>query len=213
MIETKSRILDTAERLFAENGYAGTSLRSIIAAAEVNLAAVHYHFRSKEALLEAVVLRRAEPVNRERLELLDRCEREAGGAPSLEHILEAFLLPGFRIAGEHGGSVFVRLMGRVHAEGGVLPRVLIKHFAPMMRRFFDALRRAVPDVPTEELFWRMHFSIGAMSQALRGADELAAMSGGLCDPSDREAAAQRLVAFIAAGLRAPVAIPTGETTR
>src|SRR3954466_13792496 len=97
MSDTRERILDTAERLFAERGFGATSLRSIIASAEVNLAAVHYHFRSKEALLEAVIVRRLEPLNRERLELLDQYEREAGKwGPSLEQILDALLSPPIR---------------------------------------------------------------------------------------------------------------------
>src|SRR6266542_3164877 len=109
---TKDRILDTAERLFADHGYSSTSLRQIIAAAGVNLAAVHYHFGSKESLLEAVVLRRAGPVNDQRLQLLDEAER-AADPPELERVMEAFLVPTFRVAcsGE-GGRVFIRLMGR-----------------------------------------------------------------------------------------------------
>src|SRR5262245_62123867 len=93
-IATKQRILDVAEVQFAEHGYAGASLRGIIAAAHVNLAAVHYHFRSKEALLEAVLLRRAGPLNEERLRLLDALEAQAGngGAP-VEGIIEAFIGP------------------------------------------------------------------------------------------------------------------------
>src|SRR6267143_2165666 len=94
--DTKQRILDSAERLFAANGFEGTSLRNIIADAKVNLAAIHYHYHSKEALLEAVVLRRLEPLNRRRLEMLDSCEQVAGGKPSVEAILEAFIAPTFR---------------------------------------------------------------------------------------------------------------------
>jgi len=92
--DTKERILDTAERLFSEQGYAATSLRGIIAEAGVNLAAVHYHFHSKEALLEAVILRRSVPANRERLALLSRFEEEAdGNPPALEKVIEAFVSP------------------------------------------------------------------------------------------------------------------------
>src|SRR5258705_11177243 len=89
--DTKHRILDSAERLFAEYGFAGVSLRAIIADAKVNLAAIHYHYHSKEALFDAVILRRLEPINRERLELLDALERT--GKPTLEQILEAFFAP------------------------------------------------------------------------------------------------------------------------
>src|SRR5580704_18486326 len=90
-IDTKQRILDSAERLFADNGFDSTSLRTIIADAKVNLAAIHYHFHSKEALLDAVILRRLEPINRQRLAMLDECERASAGRPTLEGVLEAFV--------------------------------------------------------------------------------------------------------------------------
>src|SRR5689334_21302266 len=94
MNDTKEKLLDTAERLIAENGYVATSLRQIIGEAGVNLAAVHYHFGSKEELLDAVVMRHAGPVNRERLALLDRHEAEArGGAVPIARIFEALLAP------------------------------------------------------------------------------------------------------------------------
>src|SRR5258706_565485 len=95
---TKDRILDSAERLFAEHGFDGVSLRSIIAEAGVNLAAVHYHFHSKEALMDAVIGRRVGPLNQERLALLDKVEVEAGDEPApLERILEALLIPTVRL--------------------------------------------------------------------------------------------------------------------
>ncbi|HMC58416.1 MAG TPA: helix-turn-helix domain-containing protein, partial [Candidatus Solibacter sp.] len=90
--DTKQKILDTAERLFGEQGYDATSLRHIIAEAGVNLAAVHYHFGSKEELLDEVVVRRAGPVNEARIAMLDRLEA-AEGPPVVEKVLEAFLLP------------------------------------------------------------------------------------------------------------------------
>ena len=139
---TKERILDTAERLFAERGYSATSLRSIIAAADVNLASVHYHFHSKEALLEAVFLRRALPANLERLQLLEYCEREAGdGPPDLTKVIEAFVMPAFLAAKDpaRGGPLFRKLMGRLYAEGDVMPHMISKHFIPLLARFAAVL--------------------------------------------------------------------------
>src|SRR6185295_9673608 len=113
--DTKQRILDVAERLFAEQGFAGTSLRSIIADAEVNLAAVHYHFRSKEALLEAVLIRRIGPLNEQRLTLLD----QFGKTPELEEVLTAMFDPTIRMfLGSGEGRIFGRLVGRLHSETG-----------------------------------------------------------------------------------------------
>src|SRR5438094_9886838 len=93
--DTKQKILDSAERLFAQHGFEATSLPNIIADANVNLAAIHYHFHSKEALVDAVIIRRLEPINRERLRMLDDCERD--GPPKLEAVLEAFLAPVIRL--------------------------------------------------------------------------------------------------------------------
>src|SRR5260370_41736213 len=126
MPDTKQKILDAAERLFSEQGYAATSLRQIIAEAGVNLAAVHYHFGSKEELLDDVVRRRAGPVNEARIALLDCIEAEKGNAPPLvERVLEAFLLPTAEAASRH--PQFVKLMGRMLAEG-MMPGILQKHF-------------------------------------------------------------------------------------
>jgi AcrR family transcriptional regulator len=200
MIDTKDRILDAAEKAFAESGYGGTSLRSIIANAAVNLAAVHYHFGSKEELLKAVIMRRAGPVNVERLAMLDECERAAGSKPAeLERVLEAFLVPTFRMARQPGGDRVVRLMGRLYVED-VIPRLVTAEFSEAVSRFVNALRRAVPDLPPEELRSRIHLAIGAMSQALRGAPYLPPLSG----EAEVEETVDRLVAFLSAGFRAPV---------
>src|ERR1700722_15427950 len=116
MIETQDKILDTAERLFGDQGYAGTSLRQIIAEAGVNLAAIHYHFGSKEELLDQVVLRKAGPVNERRLVELARVEAEAGvNGPDLDDLLRAFLKPMADSACDH--PEFSRVMGRLHSEG------------------------------------------------------------------------------------------------
>ena len=111
MSDTKEKILDTAERLIGEQGYAATSLRHVIAEAGVNLAAVHYHFGSKEELLDAVVLRNAIPVNEARLARLDLAEAEAGsGPPDVEKVLESFLIPTAVVASHNPGFE----IGRAH---------------------------------------------------------------------------------------------------
>ena len=210
MTDTRERILDTAERLFAEQGYSGTSLRTIIAEAQVNLAAVHYYFRSKEALLEAVFLRRAEPANQERLTMLERCEREAGdAAPDLEKVIEAFVAPAFHTAYNpaRGGPVFQALVGRLYAEGDILPRIVGMHFLPLLGRFASALARALPDLPPDELFWRVHFAMGATAQALRGTKDWEIFGGPSRNGADSEIIMQRLMSFLGAAFRAPLPRP------
>ena len=204
---TKERILDTAERLFAEHGYAATSLRGIIAEAGVNLAAVHYHFHSKEALLEAVILRRSVPANQERLALLDRFEKEAGGnPPPLEKVIEAFAIPTLHMSRDpqSGSMIFMKLLGRLHAEGDLLPRILTSQFGDVLERFGAALRAALPDLPPQELFWRLNLAIGALAQTLRGGSKDLETISDLSLALNSETALERLVAFLSAGFRAPV---------
>jgi len=212
MADTKQRILDTAERLFAEQGYAATSLRAIIAAAGVNLAAVHYHFHSREALLEAIILRRAGPANRERLELLERFEREAGGrSVPLERVIEAFVEPAFRVARDpsRGGPVFRLMVGRLYVESDMMPGILATHFRPLLKRFGEALQRALPELPPDELFWRIHFALGTITQALRGTRDWDITDNPLRD-SDAELTINRLIAFLSAGFRAPITTRAAE---
>jgi len=193
---TKQKILDTAERLFGERGYDGTSLRHIIAEAGVNLAAVHYHFGSKQELLDEVVLRKAGPVNEARLALLDRIEAEAGRRPpAVEKVLEAFLGP--MVESAERNPQFVRLMGRMHAEG-LIPGILRKHFQPAASRFLAALRRALPGLSEQEFLWRMHFMIGAMAHTMCRSPEFPGAAAG-----DVRSRIARLVVFLSAGFRAP----------
>ena len=205
-IDTKQRILDSAERLFAEKGFDSTSLRAIIADAQVNLAAIHYHFHSKEALLDAVILRHLEPINRRRLEMLDACEQPA----SLEAVVEAFLAPPFRVASGQDGMSFAKLMGRIFTEKSLVPRVK-QHLGGMIERFIQAFQNALPELPREEVFWRLQFIGGAMAITLLRGKDLESLSGGICDTSDAEATLRRLVDFAAAGFRAPVRAASGGT--
>src|SRR3974390_756308 len=127
-VATKDKILDTAERLIADHGFAATSLRHIISAAQVNLAAVHYHFGSKQELLDQLILRKVTRVNAEREAMLEVFEREAGSQPvPVEKILEAFFGP--MIEAGSRNPQFVRLMGRLIAEG-LIPAIAEKHFHP-----------------------------------------------------------------------------------
>lgn len=206
---TKDRILDAAERLFAERGFAATSLRDITAEAGANLAAVNYHFQSKEALIVAVVARRAGPLNQRRLALLEECEaRAGGGAAPADCVLRAFLEPmlGFRRQLPHGDAVG-RLIGQVFTEPGNIFRQLFQtEFAVTAGRFLAALGRAFPELPEQELLWRFHFTIGAVVHTMGGEEHLRVISGGLCDPSDDKATLERLVAYAVAGFRAPIPV-------
>ena len=202
MIDTKQKILDTAERLFGEQGYAATSLRQVIAAAEVNIAAVHYHFGSKEDLLDAVLSRKAGPVTRARMEWLSRVEAEAGvGPPDVEGVLESFLMPTAEMA--QSNPTFVRLMGRMLNEG-MMTQIVERHFRESAMRFVGALMRAVPHLGQEELMWRVHFMVGAMAHTMTGKPILRV--AGMPDDADFPTRMRRLVKFLGAAFRAPAEV-------
>ena len=202
---TKDRILDSAERLFARDGFEATSLRAITAEANVNLAAVNYHFQSKEALVQAVIGRRMGPVTTRRLALLDAYEAEAADAPvPLEKLLDAFLRPVVEMVGSHAHE-FVPLIGRLYTEPGEFAvRLFKQQFEHLARRFVPALQRALPELPRVELVWRLHFAIGALAHTMAASKMLEMMSGGSCEISDVEGTLTRLKAFVLAGLSSPV---------
>ncbi|MFQ3167513.1 MAG: AcrR family transcriptional regulator [Limisphaerales bacterium] len=203
--DTKTRILDTAERLFAQKGFDAVSLRNIIALAKVNLAAVHYHFGSKQALTHAVIARRLRPVNEERLAQLAEARAKAGRWPvKLERVLECLFLPLFRVqADPKAGPAFARLVGRVMGERNEeLRQFMMRELAEVIIQFGAAFETALPGLPREEADWRSHFMAGAMAHTLCNADLLARFTGTQFDPSDYETTVRRLIEFTAAGFRA-----------
>jgi AcrR family transcriptional regulator len=196
-VGTKTRILDAAEKLFGKNGFEETSLRDITAEAQVNLAAVNYHFHTKESLIDAVILRRLEPVNRRRLEILDA----AGDKPTVEQIVRAFLAPVI----EADLPNVAPLIGRVFSNPAQFAvRVFQKDLAPVVRRFDQAIALAVPGLTPEERFWRLNFMAGAMTHLLAMWDVFPMMTTLPIQPVDRAAVVRRMIQFLAAGLRAPL---------
>lgn len=207
--DTKSRILDAAESLFMQHGFEATSLRQLTTAAGVNLAAVNYHFGSKEELFQAVLTRRLDPMNQERIDLLAQYEREAGGKPlACEKILSAMLIPALKLSRDprRGGKDFLRVLGRAYADPAPFIRnFLSAQYAEMISRFKDAFLKALPHLTKQELTWRLHFVMGALSYTLAGTDALKLMAQVMPQDKDNdEMLLQRLAPFLAAGLKAPL---------
>ena len=206
--DTKSRILDAAETLFIECGYEAMSLRQITSRAEVNLAAVNYHFGSKESLIHSMLSRRLDRLNQERLKLLDRFDEMLGARLTCEHVLGAMFIPALRLSRDPrvGGKAFLRLLGRAYTDPSAFIRDFLNaHYASVAVRFFDAFQRALPHLPREELGWRLHFAIGALSGVLAGADTeslIAEFSQGK-SMNDLQLIA-RLASLMVAALKAPL---------
>ena len=206
---TKERILDAAEKLFMERGFVATSMRMITAKAKVNLAAVNYHFGSKEELIKAIFSRRLGPLNRERIAHLDALEQAAAGKPlTPEQILEAYVSFALHLGRDplQGGAVFLRLLGRVFAEPpGYMKTFLSEQYRGVVRRFKTAFTRALPHLPEEELVWRMHFMFGVVAYTMAGNDALQLICNYALDDSKSAGAITRhLMPFLVAGLNAPL---------
>lgn len=206
--DTRSRILDAGERLFMEHGFDGTSMRMITSQAAVNLAAVNYHFGTKELLIQEVFRRRLTHLNQSRLAVLDQLEAEAAGAPiKPSRIVDAFFGTALRIAAdvEGGGHTFMCLLGRTYTEPNEFVRqFLAEEYAECVERFLAALYRSLPEVDRNEILWRFHFMMGAMSYAIAGTDALQLVTGKF-DDENPSRLAPRLMSFLLGGLRAPLA--------
>ncbi|MGH8764517.1 MAG: TetR/AcrR family transcriptional regulator [Burkholderiales bacterium] len=207
--ETRTRILDAAEELFMQHGFEGTSMRQLTAQAGANLAAVNYHFGSKDALVEAVFRRRLDPMNAQRIADIDRLEKEAAGRPlSAEAIIRAFVGASLHMIEDvkSGGRNFIRLLGRTYTDPQKHIRSLIGQlYAPAMARYKAAFERSLPQMPADELVWRMHFMFGTLAYTLAATDTVQLIAG--CKPEDRYDAGlleARLTAFLQAGLLAPL---------
>lgn len=211
--ETAERILDAAERLFMAHGYQGTSMRMVTGAAQVNLAAVNYHFGSKECLMQAVFRRRLAWLNSERLRLLDDLEAKAAGAPLRpSQVLEAFFSTLLAMGEDdsRGGMTFLRLIGRTLTEPAAFIQMFFaEEYGQVVERYKNALYRSLPDVPPDEIAWRFQFMLGAMSYAIAGTDALRVL-GGMEVPGPSASASEarqlrdRLLPFLLGGLRAPL---------
>jgi len=206
--DTRSRILDAGERLFMEHGFDGTSMRMITSQAGVNLAAVNYHFGTKELLIQEVFRRRLTHLNQSRLAALDQLEAEAAGAPiKPSRIVDAFFGTALRMAAdvEGGGHTFMCLLGRTYTEPNEFVRqFLAEEYAECVERFLAALYRALPEVDRNEILWRFHFMMRAMSYAIAGTDALQLVTGKF-DDENPSRLAPRLMSFLLGGLRAPLA--------
>jgi len=209
---TREIILDTAESLFVRQGHDGTSMRQITSEAGVNLAAVNYHFGSKEALIQAVLKRRLAVLNRERLRLLDELEAQAQGQPlKPSQIVDAFFGTVLRLAAspDHAGKNFLHLLERTMTDPtGVIRALVAEEYADVMERYQAALFKALPDVPRAEVIWRFQFMLGATSYAIIGTEVLRLCIGWSQDDPDPahdpERLLPRLMSFLLGGLRAPL---------
>ena len=198
---TKDRILGAAEELFALHGFAGTSLRQVTSVADVNIAAVNYHFGSKENLVNEVFRRRMDEMSSARLAQLELATTTAPG--DLRAVLAAFVDPALALAHErNNGGAFVRVIARAYAEkNDNLRKFLSDHYGHVLRDFARAIAACLPQLSKEELYWRLDLLSGALTYAMADFG-LIKRPPGVTEAAHRERAARELIRFAEAGLRA-----------
>ncbi len=198
---TRQRILGAAEQLFAERGFAGASLRQVTTAANVNLAAVNYHFGSKDNLIEEVFRRRLDELSQRRLERLAAVE--AAGGVTLEALLDAFITPALELSLDRkGGSIFMRVLARAFAEhNSNLRGFLSENYGHVLKEFAAAFARLLPQLDKQELYSRLDIAVGALTYAMADFGVIQRRSD-QSEREHREQMARNLIHFTAAGLRA-----------
>lgn len=197
---TRHAILDVAETLFAENGIAATSLRSILLAAGANLAAGHYHFGSKEILVEEVVRRRAEGLVRARDEQLKQARQIADPRLRIRAILRAFFAPAFLGGGESREIAyrFAQVRSHLSIENSELSkRVFAKHFNVSGGRFIKELISVCPSMSKDDVHWRFHLMLSAINYTILNPSRIQVLTKGACDPTDSDRAIEKLVEVFA----------------
>lgn len=203
--DTRERIIDTAERLFAESGYNAVSLRRILREANANIASAHYYFRTKEGLLQAVMERRVAPMNAERHRLLDACWAQAqDGRPDVAAVVDAFVRPAFRVVEEPGGAVFSRLSGVLSVDPDPAVRAVIyASYDEIAARFVQALRASLPQLSHDEFYYRLNCVYGAMMYVRTDNGRVARLIGPAVDSAAGRQSIRYLLHFLTAGLTAP----------
>jgi AcrR family transcriptional regulator len=201
---TKAAVFNAAERLFALHGFQNVSVRDITAEAGVNLASVNYHFGSKDALLFEIFRRRTSELNRERARMLHEANARHDGKPPVREILEAYFAPPLRWAApDNDRRISVQFIIRARSEGTAEMREVLKTDVSHLARFADALMAARPELPKEDVYWRLHFVLGMVhNNRFAEFDRLHHLSGGLTREGDVDALLKRMLDFAEAGFMA-----------
>jgi AcrR family transcriptional regulator len=194
--QTKTAILTAAETLWAERSFGEVTMRDIVAAAGVNLAAVNYHFGSKDELLAELFISRTSVLNRERFAELKAAEAAQGGTADVEAILRALVGPPLRwcLSPDRQRSAAARFLTRASVETVPPIKKIVDREFRHLQRFATALCQALPGQTEMDIYWGLHFTLGMIRQTITDSERLEKLSGGLCNTSDTETVIGRIVA-------------------
>jgi len=203
--KTRQCIIRAAEKIFAQGGYRAMTLRQVTQEAKVNLAAVNYHFGSKTNLMYALLRERFEPINQQRLTLLDALsEKHAPDPVPLAAIYDALFRPLFTgvDSAPVNDTALMQIIGRALTEPADFMRKLHKEFfADLSQRFTDEIHRSCPQLSAEQLQYRFFLSISTMIGTLIEQVRLENISNGKLDATNLDKMLHELTAYVVAGFR------------
>jgi AcrR family transcriptional regulator len=199
-----ARILDAAEQLFAEFGYHGVTLKDVAARVGVSSTLIHYHFKGKESIYEAVWARRAPLSARARLEAMRRYAEEVGNKVTVEGALRAWINTDLdlQIDDAEQWAAFGKIAAQANSAAGWGAEKMTKYFNPVVLALIELLRKAMPDCDEETIFWGYHFVSGAMTHNMARTGRLDDLSQGRCSAEDFASIKQHMATFMAAGFHA-----------
>lgn len=211
--DMRERILDAAEDHFSRHGFWGVTIREVAQEARVDTALLHYYFDTKRGLFDAVFARRAEIVNKERIDSIDAYVKSAGSSITVEGVIDAFLHPILMRAatGDQRWHNYFALIAQVNNTPAWGGETMARTFDTVIHRLIDALRKALPDASEQDLYWSYHFLSGALTLSLSQTGRIDRLSDGLCKSSDFESINERMAPFIASGFERLCA--AGATSR
>lgn len=213
--DTRSRILDAAQELIGIHGVAGTSMRMITKTADVNLSAVNYHFGSKDQLVVDLSSRGIRQLNAGRIQKLEEAEAHYTDTIPLRVLMEAFVLPVFEFAQKEENRAFLKVLCRIHNEPSEFYQIIMeREWQPLADRFFTAFRKSLPpEISDAQLYWRIHFAVGAMIHTLNHSDCIHIISGGICNFDQPEEVMGELLTFLTAGTEQKSESPPQKETK
>ena len=208
--KTATRLLNVAEVLFSEHGYAVTTVRDIASKAKVNQALINYHFQNKRGLFNAVFERRATIILQERIDLLNDAREKSKKIPiPLRDLIFAFVYPPLRMASEDkGGRSFVKLQARLHNEPKDIEHELrVKLYDNVSLKFVEELKRTLPKLSQTTICWRLIFVMGLYLYVASNTGRLEVISKGRASGADLTRALPEILDFCEQGFLAPATQP------
>ena len=206
--DTKTHILDVAERLFAKNGFRLTSIKLLSRMAGVNQAAVNYHFGSKHALIEKVIERRLAPINALRLKRFKEIDESIslrGCEPDIATILYSYIEPAFIMTETlPKDRSFLTIISRAFSEpDDDIRKIFINYFKSSSDLLFELMKKALPDLPENVVWWRLNFVIGAMAHCMHLCGSSPLIENSFPHADDADTVVRLLVPFLSSGMAAP----------